>query len=172
MAFTLPQLSFGLASMMNTTATLEDTAGCVAEYPYFISLYWFAITMPGNTFFSAIFCRVVYNQYRRFGSEAWRRLARDGIQKLCAAVFCNVFCGLIIITRAFDSYSDFFFVVDWVVISTILTSYYVGVSSDSIGRRALDSNKSESHIVTNINQTISTICEGSIENTSYDLVFR
>ncbi|KAI9598585.1 hypothetical protein BDF19DRAFT_430777 [Syncephalis fuscata] len=87
--------------------------GCVIHYPPFLPWYWFLAATPINTFFSAIFSRVAYQQYCVFGSEAWKHLARDGIQTMCLVTFCNVACAICILVEVVGKLSELFFVADW-----------------------------------------------------------
>jgi hypothetical protein len=93
----LSQFSFAYAAFKFCVYTLETHGGCVTNYPPFVPWYWFGAVAPVNVLFSAIFSYVAYQQYQLFGSDAWKRLAKDGIQTMCLVIACNVFCGLALI---------------------------------------------------------------------------
>jgi hypothetical protein len=69
--------------------------------------------VPLNVLFSTIFSHVAYKQYRLFGSDAWRRLAKDGIQTMCLVTACNIICGLIMIFEIGGDFSQLSVAVDW-----------------------------------------------------------
>jgi hypothetical protein len=110
---TIPQVGFAYISFKYDVYTLETHAGCVNNYPSFIPWYWFGAVAPVNVLFSSVFSYVAYKQYRLFGSDAWRRLARDGIQTMFLVVACNVICGLILIFEVGGDLSETAFMTDW-----------------------------------------------------------
>ncbi|KAI9596898.1 hypothetical protein BDF19DRAFT_437135 [Syncephalis fuscata] len=92
--------------------TLKAKLGCEVYYPlFFLVLDWSECTH--QRFFSIIFCRVTFNQYRLFGSDAWKRLARDGIQTVCLALLTNLICCTLIISRFDNANRDILFPIDW-----------------------------------------------------------
>ncbi|KAI9592260.1 hypothetical protein BDF19DRAFT_450894, partial [Syncephalis fuscata] len=119
----VPQLAYPIFSVCFTYVTIETEAGCVAHYPPAIIWYWLGITLPLNLLLSAIFCYVSFRQYRTHGSDAWRRLARDGVQAMCLAVLCNIFCWFVIAFQIGGINADLLFPGDWVIVSTILTHH-------------------------------------------------
>ncbi|KAI9592259.1 hypothetical protein BDF19DRAFT_452344 [Syncephalis fuscata] len=119
----LLQMPYPFLSIFYTYITLEAETGCVAHYSSFLMWYWFSITIPLNVIFSIIFCRIAFQQYRTYGSDAWKRLARDGIQAMCLAVFCNIFCYFCIEFQVGGVNADLLFPGDWVIVSTILTHH-------------------------------------------------
>ncbi|RKP26610.1 hypothetical protein SYNPS1DRAFT_21661 [Syncephalis pseudoplumigaleata] len=121
--FTLPQLGFLVIVMVCCPITVEPLLGCVLYYPSYLPLYWFFASVPISLFFSAIFSYVAYRQYSMFGSDAWKRLARDGIQTMCLAVLCNIVCGIIIVFQIGGNYAIMFYVADWLLTSTILLNH-------------------------------------------------
>ncbi|KAI9596920.1 hypothetical protein BDF19DRAFT_326006 [Syncephalis fuscata] len=123
------QLVYGFIVVYYHFFTIEKKVGCMAYYPKVFVWYWFSINVPINLLFSAIFCRVAINQYRLFGSEAWRKLAIDGIQTMSSAALCSIICGFFIITFTDEINPDIFFVVDWVVVTTMLIRH-----SQNIGK--------------------------------------
>ncbi|KAI8055769.1 hypothetical protein BDF22DRAFT_672115 [Syncephalis plumigaleata] len=119
----VPQLCYGTFIMTLAYISLDDDSACVMHYPAFIPWYWFGAVASINFLFSFIFCRIAYKQYRTFGSDAWRRLARDGIQTMCFAVLCNITCCFFIITRIGGNYSDILFPLDWAIVTTLLVTH-------------------------------------------------
>ncbi|KAI9592788.1 hypothetical protein BDF19DRAFT_450892 [Syncephalis fuscata] len=69
----LLQMPYPFLSIFYTYITLEAETGCVAHYSSFLMWYWFSITIPLNVIFSIIFCRIAFQQYRTYGSDAWKR---------------------------------------------------------------------------------------------------
>ncbi|KAI9596834.1 hypothetical protein BDF19DRAFT_436956 [Syncephalis fuscata] len=119
----VPQLLpmyFGWAS---SPVTIKADTGCIVHYSYQFPWYWFGLTAPINAFFSAIFAHVAYKQYRTFGSDAWKRLTRDGIRTMCLVVLCNIFCATGIIIKLGGMFSEMFLLVDWLFTSTILVNH-------------------------------------------------
>ncbi|KAI9597807.1 hypothetical protein BDF19DRAFT_420684 [Syncephalis fuscata] len=130
-------LAFGLAisSMCNSAIILQKAylillrkrwRGCTFYYPYYLPWIWMGIEAPSQLMFTTIFAYVAHQQYRMFGSDAWRRLAREGIQVMCLAMLCKLVCGAIIIFDAFGDLSEIFVLVDWVTSSTILIRHCNG----------------------------------------------
>ncbi|KAI9597775.1 hypothetical protein BDF19DRAFT_420660 [Syncephalis fuscata] len=82
-----------------------------------------AIEAPSQVMLSSIFSYVSYQQYKVFGSKAWKRLARDGILLMCSAILCKMTCGMIIVSNAFGDVSELFVILDWVISATILVHH-------------------------------------------------
>jgi hypothetical protein len=76
-------------------------------------LYWVAINVPFNVLFSTIFCYIAYAQYKLYGSDIWRRLARQGIQTMCLALLCNTVCAAIVVACNDKTDPDMLIAVDW-----------------------------------------------------------
>jgi hypothetical protein len=109
----LPQLGYPLASFKSSVFTLETHGGYVSNYLPFLSWYWFGAVAPLNISFYAVFSYVVYKQYKLCGSDAWRRLARDGIQTTCLVIACNTICIFIIILEISGDFSEMSVPADW-----------------------------------------------------------
>ncbi|KAI9592427.1 hypothetical protein BDF19DRAFT_468063 [Syncephalis fuscata] len=121
--FMLPQLSIFFITWSFCPVTVEANRGCTFHYPSFYPWIWLAIVAPSNLFFSLIFCRVAYRQYRMFGSKAWRRLAREGVQTMLLVMVCNIFCGLMVAFDMFGAFSEMAFPTDWLITSAILVQH-------------------------------------------------
>ncbi|KAI9592258.1 hypothetical protein BDF19DRAFT_452343 [Syncephalis fuscata] len=121
--FMLMQLGFGVFSIYFSYVKLEAEADCTLHYCIYLIYYWLVISIPLNVFFSVIFSRVAFQQYSVYGSDAWKRLARDGIQAMCLAVFCNLFFCALLMFQIGKSRSDNCFVLDLVIVTTILVNH-------------------------------------------------
>ncbi|KAI8056861.1 hypothetical protein BDF22DRAFT_668295 [Syncephalis plumigaleata] len=119
----LPQAGYPFFVAAVLRFTLEDLEGCVAHYPISFPWYWFGSVAPINVLFSTVFSMVAYKQYRMFGSEAWKRLAQEGIQTMALVILCNLFCGMFIWFDIGKSYSEYFFLTDWTMTTTILVRH-------------------------------------------------
>ena len=108
----LPQLGTSVITMLYSYTYMGDHYGCTTTYGHTLAVYWLAAIMPINVLFSAIFCYVAYAQYRRSTLEAWRRLARDGIQVMCLVILCNIVCNALTVSQRFGEFSEMFFVFD------------------------------------------------------------
>ncbi|KAI9591407.1 hypothetical protein BDF19DRAFT_426314 [Syncephalis fuscata] len=53
----------------------------------------------------------------------WKRLARDGLQIMSMTVLCNTICCVAVVSRIGGDNADLFFIVDWVVIATLLAKH-------------------------------------------------
>ncbi|KAI9594996.1 hypothetical protein BDF19DRAFT_443106 [Syncephalis fuscata] len=95
----LPESSFAFYTIATSYTGTDDAGGCVCIYDNFTAPLWFMVIMPINILFSTIFCYVTYTQYCKFGLDAWRRLARDGIQSMCLIVICNILCGGLLLEK-------------------------------------------------------------------------
>ncbi|KAI9594993.1 hypothetical protein BDF19DRAFT_443090 [Syncephalis fuscata] len=133
----LPQLGSGINSMIYSPAVTADAVGCVVDYPPIVSWIWVATTTP-------------------FGSDAWRRLARQGIQTMCLVVLCNLICISFLLTSSFGGFSEYFFSIDWVITSTILANYCVNVHTKSISRTSVNNSNMNGSVNTGITPTITT----------------
>jgi hypothetical protein len=111
--FLLPQLFLSLLVLKYSKVQLKDGFGCIMEYQEFVPWCWFGLNAPLATVFSGIFARVAYKQYRVYGSDAWRRLARDGIQTMCLALLCSILCAIGAIMRIGEQFSTYFYFFDW-----------------------------------------------------------
>jgi hypothetical protein len=109
----LPQLSYGFLVNFKGFITMEANGFCGMHYPAFVPFYWFSAVGSVNLLFSAIFCRVVYKQYRQFGSDAWRKLAHDGIQTMCMVTVCNIISCCLVVFDAGGNFADILFPFDW-----------------------------------------------------------
>jgi hypothetical protein len=107
------QVGFMLSGMATVPVTIKKYDGCVAHYTPLVSFIWLGTIMPINVFFSAIFTYVAYTQYQTYGSDAWKKLADDGIQTMCMVILCNVICGLFLIFEVLGDFSEIFFMIDW-----------------------------------------------------------
>ncbi|RKP26738.1 hypothetical protein SYNPS1DRAFT_27585 [Syncephalis pseudoplumigaleata] len=121
--FMLPQLGFMYVSWLVSPVTLEEDSGCTIHYPHFLPFYWFGSTMPLNILFSGIFSYIAYKQYQSFGSEAWMRMARDGIQTMCLVVLCNIMCATVLVFHVGGHLSNMFFAIDYMITTTILVHH-------------------------------------------------
>jgi hypothetical protein len=93
--------------------SVEPSIGCVIHYTDPMLITWLITVLPNNLFFSGMFSYVAYNQYKMYGTEAWRRLAKDGIRTMCLVVICNLICGIIVSTHTFGDTTQIFFIIDW-----------------------------------------------------------
>ncbi|KAI8052062.1 hypothetical protein BDF22DRAFT_56312 [Syncephalis plumigaleata] len=110
---TLPQIAYPFILISHSFIRIESNLGCTMYYPSFILWYWVAINIPFNIVFSTIFCYVAYKQYQLYGSDLWKRLAREGIQTMCLALLCNITCALLIISQVKLINQDILFIMDW-----------------------------------------------------------
>jgi hypothetical protein len=115
----LPQ-AYTWYALWTTPSTLHSSFGCFPIYSDNLLIVKMAVDTPINIIFSVIFIRVVYQQYRKFGTEAWARLAREGIQTMCMVVAVNVFCMFAMLFDAVGTFSIYFIVIDCILTSVLL----------------------------------------------------
>jgi hypothetical protein len=96
---------------------------CIVIYPPRVPWIKVALDAPINILFSIAFISVVYRQYRIRGSKAWKHLLRNGIQTMCIIVISNLVCMFGAAIYAFNNFSEFFFVLDWVITSLLLVHH-------------------------------------------------
>jgi hypothetical protein len=118
----LPQ-AYTWYAFWTTPTIIHPSFGCLAVYSDSLPIIKMAIDAPINVIFSIIFIRVVYQQYRKFGSEAWARLAREGIQTMCMVVAVNVSCMLCTLFEIAGTFSIQFFVIDCIATSVLLVNH-------------------------------------------------
>ncbi|KAI9596856.1 hypothetical protein BDF19DRAFT_437017 [Syncephalis fuscata] len=121
--FIILQLLFAFISVQKSPITIEAYNGCVINYTVPTITTWIVSVLPVNMLLSGIFSYIAYRQYRLFGSTAWKKLAEDGIQTMCVVILCNILCGIVIVFKLFGNFSELFFMIDWVVTSTILANH-------------------------------------------------
>jgi hypothetical protein len=73
-----------------------ESIGCIYIYPSYFPWLRFALHAPIHFTLTLIFIRVAIRHYRHFGTEAWWRLARDGIQVGLLLLLVNIMCALAI----------------------------------------------------------------------------
>jgi hypothetical protein len=109
---------------------------CVLLYPTYMPWVKFALDAPMNVIFSIAFIAVVYRQYNLYGAEAWKRLAKDGIQTMGLIILCNFVCMFCVAMDVLGVISELFFILDWVITSSLLIHHCISMS-----RVAFSSNK-------------------------------
>jgi hypothetical protein len=109
----LPQFALLPLSLHLSYASMDIEGGCGVKSHYLMPIYWFTATIPINLLFSATFSIIAYRKYKEYGSDAWKKLAREGIQIMCLVVTCNVFCAFCIVLQAAGNFSGMFFILDW-----------------------------------------------------------
>ncbi|KAI9592687.1 hypothetical protein BDF19DRAFT_450642 [Syncephalis fuscata] len=150
----ISQLAFPFLLIYLSFSTLEEKIACLVFYPQFILWYWFVINVPINVLFSAIFCYIALKQYRLFGSEAWKQLARDGIQTMLLATSCNIICSIFVIVYAHKVNADTFFVIDSVVVTTILINH-----CQKFGKTAKFNHRPKTDNILNLSQIVTAKSE-------------
>ncbi|KAI9591691.1 hypothetical protein BDF19DRAFT_454303 [Syncephalis fuscata] len=118
-----PQLLHGPIVMYYSYITTDPAGFCGMHFPPFVPMCWFGVIVTINTFFSIIFYRVAYKQYRIFGADAWRRLANDGIQYMCLVALCNILCCTFIVSEVAGNYTDIFFPIDWSISAALIVNH-------------------------------------------------
>jgi hypothetical protein len=122
----IPQLATWYYAWTSPAIMVPDI-GCRVVYVSYYPWLKFGIEAPTVVLFSVVFLKVVYQQYRMFGSEAWVRLARNGIQTMCLIIFCNFICMLLAAINLFGAFSQTFIILDWVIASILLVSHGIRV---------------------------------------------
>ncbi|RKP10274.1 hypothetical protein THASP1DRAFT_27958 [Thamnocephalis sphaerospora] len=106
---------------------MTPVGGCLSCYPSYLPWIKLAMDLPINLVFSTAFLTVVYRQYRIYGSKAWVRLIRNGIQTMCLVVLSNLICMFGVAFEFAGLFSQFFFILDWVVTSVLLVHHCVNM---------------------------------------------
>jgi hypothetical protein len=109
----LLQLSYVFVTIPTIFASIASSYSCVLYYVSFVPRYWIANALSLNMTFSTIFCYIAWKQYYQYGSNAWEKLAKDGIQVILLAALCNICCCIIAVTQAIGDNSDLPLVADW-----------------------------------------------------------
>ncbi|RKP10610.1 hypothetical protein THASP1DRAFT_27623 [Thamnocephalis sphaerospora] len=125
-----PQLLYAYYAWISPTIMVPGI-GCISCYPPYVPWMKLCIDAPINILLSVAFILVVYRQYRQFGSAAWARLVHDGIQIMCLIVVSNLVCMIFAAVELIGLLSEFFFVLDWVVTSTLLVRHCVRMGATS-----------------------------------------
>jgi hypothetical protein len=145
MIMPLPAISY---IVMTTPVIAIDGMGCALLYS--ISLPWikFALEAPINTVFSIAFIIVVYRQYRLRGKKAWKHLTRTGIRTFVSIILCNFICMLAAAMDILGIVSELFFVLDWVITSSLLIHHCLSIASVIASARSTSSKKLVSKSIT------------------------
>jgi hypothetical protein len=140
----LPQM-YTCYIFWTTPIIMHPSFSCFMVYSDSFPVIKAAIDIPINVIFSVIFIRVVYQQYRKFGADAWARLAREGIQTMCMVVAVNISCMLIVLFELLGTFSSHFIIIDSIVTSVLLvyhcstmletSSQYANVYAASLSSR-------------------------------------
>ncbi|RKP05354.1 hypothetical protein THASP1DRAFT_32806 [Thamnocephalis sphaerospora] len=99
--------------------------GCLAELPNYYPWLRLGLDLPINLLFSVAFLHVVVSNYSRYGSDAWRRLSREGIMYMLYAAIINIVTAAIVATRLLGKYSQYIYLLDW-----YLSSYLILVQQE------------------------------------------
>ncbi|KAI9597467.1 hypothetical protein BDF19DRAFT_435192 [Syncephalis fuscata] len=148
--FMVFQLAFIPIFIATSYVTIEEKGACAVHYSQFVPLYWFSLIIPVNVLFSVIFSYVAYKQYKLFGSEALKRLAREGIQTMGLVVIINVICVTCILFKVGGYYSDMFFMAEWLSTSTILIYHCENVKKRTVTPHCANENEKSSLLAINI----------------------
>ncbi|KAI8050396.1 hypothetical protein BDF22DRAFT_694636 [Syncephalis plumigaleata] len=76
-------------------------------------------------FLSSIFCYIALQHHRQYKLDAWKQLARKGIQIMCLAALINIICSFLALTQAFGPMSDMLFPIDQMIVTTLMI-YHCG----------------------------------------------
>ncbi|RKP06940.1 hypothetical protein THASP1DRAFT_24823 [Thamnocephalis sphaerospora] len=104
-------------------ATMVPSISCLSYYPSYAPWVKFATDAPINAASSVAFLIVVYRQYRQYGSGAWARLVRNGIQTMCLIVLSNLLCMLCAALEVLGLFSEMFIIMDWILTSLLLVHH-------------------------------------------------
>jgi hypothetical protein len=123
-----------IVAYMGMSSPVQFVSGlaCVAFYPGPVAWIKFALEAPINTVFSIAFITVVYRQYQQHGKKAWKRLAHDGIRTIGLVIICNFVCMVAAATHALGGASEYLFVTDWIITSTLLIRHCLDMTSMAI----------------------------------------
>jgi hypothetical protein len=99
--------------MTDSFMTIEPINGCVTYYSVILPYIYVLCNTPFNAFCFAIFIYVAYLQYRKFGNDSWKRLAKDSIYTMLVALICEITCDIIILFEIFGIASQLFFFINW-----------------------------------------------------------
>ncbi|KAI8057735.1 hypothetical protein BDF22DRAFT_662175 [Syncephalis plumigaleata] len=116
----LLQFAYMFVGVFTTFTIISPDSGCVLYYPSFVPWYWIVNAIPLNMTFSVIFSYIGWKYYSRYGSDAWRKLMKDGIQVMLLVALCNICCCIIAVTQMIGSNSDLFLVTDCIFVNAIL----------------------------------------------------
>ncbi|KAI8058162.1 hypothetical protein BDF22DRAFT_664249 [Syncephalis plumigaleata] len=97
---------------------------CIMIFPEFFPIFKAALDIFTNILFSTIFLRVVFRQYRTFGSKCWKRLSADGLLHLICVAMSNLLTGVFTTISLFGPLREMVFIVDWVLTSCLLVYQY------------------------------------------------
>ncbi|KAI9592987.1 hypothetical protein BDF19DRAFT_450051 [Syncephalis fuscata] len=117
--------------LVPSTNTVEFA--CIVTFPSYFPWYRFVLDITINCIFSIIFLRVIIAQYRKVGSDCWKKLKVDGVVYLFGVVLSNIFCAIVTAFKLAGDLSEMTFLFDWVLTSSLLIHQHASM------RRAFDS---------------------------------
>jgi hypothetical protein len=109
-------------SWISPTVITPDT-GCVFIYPDYYPWLRFGFHAPMNIALSGIFLNVAYRHYKQFGTAAWEKLARKGIQICLALLISNFIITIIIAFELFGVFSILLTSFDWFISTIFLVAH-------------------------------------------------
>ncbi|RKP10619.1 hypothetical protein THASP1DRAFT_27587 [Thamnocephalis sphaerospora] len=104
------------------------SSGCVFIYPDYYPWLRFIFHAPLNFVLTTIFIEVAYSQHKRFGSYAWKQLAREGIQVGLQLLAVNLLCTLAISFEIVGVYSIALTLPEWCISSVLLVTHIDDIS--------------------------------------------
>ncbi|KAI8048638.1 hypothetical protein BDF22DRAFT_701870 [Syncephalis plumigaleata] len=111
---------FIAVSLMTLIPNFSHSAGCYIQYPSYYPYVRLAVDIPANIVFSISFIIVIYRQYKRYGDQCWKKLAREGVITMMLVIISSIICAIGNAVEVLGSASDILFIIDWVLISTLL----------------------------------------------------
>jgi hypothetical protein len=123
----LPQIILIYAALSSPVVPVP-TLGCIILYPDFMPWLKLALDAPINIVFMVIFTMVVYQQYQKYRTKAWKRLVDSGIRTIGLVCVCDIFCMAMAGFKVFGAVSHAFFIVNWFLSSTLLVNHCISIS--------------------------------------------
>jgi hypothetical protein len=123
----LPQLVLIYASISSPVVPLPNL-GCIMLYPDFMPWLKLALDAPINVILMVIVTMVIYQQYQKYGTKAWKRIVDCGIRTIGLICICDIFCMAMAGFKIFGVVSHTFFIVNWILTSTLLVHHCLSIS--------------------------------------------
>ncbi|RKP09225.1 hypothetical protein THASP1DRAFT_28978 [Thamnocephalis sphaerospora] len=106
--------------MRETKVFMTPNYACTVEAPAYYPWLRLGLDLPVNMFFSVAFLYVVFNNYTRYGSDAWQRLSHEGIIYMFLAAALNIASAAIMAGQLLKGHSSYVYFIDWYLSSYLI----------------------------------------------------
>ncbi|KAI9591917.1 hypothetical protein BDF19DRAFT_453483 [Syncephalis fuscata] len=131
LAVAIPGPAYAVAIWYLATPTISEFIGCHTTKHYMLPYIRIMLDLPAHIIFSVVFFLVLYKRYKTYREGCWKHLARDGVITMLLVIASNIICCLVNTIAIAKDVGDMFYIMDWLVASTLLVEYQYKISSSA-----------------------------------------